>query len=101
MHCENGGYLCFGRSGVAGLLFISECLWYCVLIASNALFKTRFGINTLAHPIVSSFLSAAIGRTEPQPCLLSQKVDTYFVPEQRIDRSSTAANFIVRIGVMI
>lgn len=56
------------------------------LIVSNVLYKTRSGINTLSHPVVSSFLSAAIGRIEPQPCLLSQKVDTYFVPEQRIDR---------------
>jgi len=63
------------------VLFTNLCL-----IVSNVLYKTRFGINMLAHPIVSSFLSAAIGRIEPQPCLLSQKVDTYFVPEQRIDR---------------
>jgi hypothetical protein len=75
------------------------------LIVSNVLYKTRFGINTLAHPVVSSFLLAAVGRIEPQPCLLSHKVDTYFVPEQRIDRrgckmSSTAANFIVYIGVI-
>lgn len=62
-------------------LFTNLCL-----IFSNVLYKTRFGINTLAQPIVFSLLSAAIGRIEPQPCLLAQRVDTYFVPEQRIDR---------------